>query len=1038
MNATANRSVGRRRKVAVVTVCAAIIAGVGGWYTWAEWQGMQAPVTAPVVQSTRPDIRKPEATTIVEVVPTPRIPPGIGPIDGIPINIGTVTPEMDSIKRTVTLRHLSGRADPVSMSNPKIDIKTRQGRHTTAPIVLTEDGSCFTESADADTDGTYCSFTIEWTPGREETLEGTFMARIEPYVSQQMRQNAKTLDDVPGGWQGYTMEVPIVGLSEPEPPEANVRTDPQALGWGTETTEATERKVTIIVENRKVDIGEIIVFPSTDTISLVEGRHGTCSNRTLEATSKRNAECAMKLLWKPGQGTLVLNHELVIPWRETPKEGTRISDFRNETVVRMTGRGIFIDPHAGGVATIGIEPEVVDLNTTTKGQASTPRRIKMTVTGRPTVIETINVTPRANAAGLRATDTSECVRTHVPGEQTRVSWCFITLQIAADAPAGSFDDKAIEVIWAHARSEDHGRAKDRYISEFNATWEVKDESAPRTQVIAEGMLEASHTAIDFGTVKEGRYEQRITLTNTRTEPSELQILRASVESTSLDARKGSSVDAVGCTGLDSGKLESNDFCDVRVTWKAEQAATLDARVEVVWETSKGRHRLEIPLNGAIEKDTLKAPPDIPSTQAQAPRTMSRKELARERARATAARPALGGGIGVVEMSMETLRALDPANARRLRIIDQDLSSIGVQWSDSSRPVDLGTVIIENVPIHIVVTHRVNAAFGGPVTAMVQRPVWGGHKRAQIIERGSRVVGYTRGVTGFSTGSGTAQEEESEQGGQPSLQAGARLDVEWRYLMRPDGSAFNVEGELATGDLMGQRGLPVILDPYEWERYIAMVGNAGLRALAILASPQKQLVKTIITAENGETREGFEHIPTNKELAAREIVDSVRDVSVVMQMLTTPQPSVVLPAGTRGVLSPTRGLRLIPITEVPIERATVPGSAEAAELANEIERQSRGLETAGAPSPEQAATQEDTAKNEQEQGHLEDFQRPPAGFDAAANRAQGPTADQPSWLGQAQQAGVTTMEDTDPRPAPREAPLPTPRRRATTQPDWATQ
>ena len=467
--------------------------------------------------------------------------------------------------------------------------------------------------------------------------------------------------------------------------------------------------------------------------------------------------------------------------------------------------------------------------------------------------------------------------------------------------------------------------------------------------------------------------------------------------------------------------------------------------EIVWKTGTTRHRLDIPVKGnvpapkpTVEED-LANPPTVvaPAPQAQPARKMiGAQELARRRARAAMTQPSLKGGVGVVEMDTQTLASLDPASARRLRIIDENLETIGVQWSQSARPVDLTAVIIENAPIHVVITQRVNAAYGGPVTAMVQKPVWGGHGRARVIERGARVIGYTRGITGFGTASGNRTKGNTNVG--TATVGGARLNVDWKYLMRPDGAAFNVQGEIATGDLMGAQGLPVILDPYEWERYIAIIGNAGIRALSILASPEKQLVKTITTTETGETKEGFEHIPTQNELAALEIVTGLKEATLVMQALTTPQPAIVLPAGTRGVLSPLRGLVLKPITEVPRENeGIVPGSMAAEELAQEIARKNNGMRTR---SPQEIAKEEE----EEERGtgqnteNMEEFQRPPESFERTRDRITNAPQSDPDWREQAQEHGVEVMSANPTLGTGNGQPLPAPRKPAeeTTVPAWA--
>ena len=1051
-----NKEGGAKGRLLAVAIVLAGLGGGAAWWTWEDWTAREsAPAQTEREEQSADETPDQGITPTVQIVPVPRIAPTIAPSDGTPVQLGTVPPYADGVRRTITLRHVSGRADPISMSAPKVSVAQKEGSYTTSPSIVTEEDNCFSASSTPESDGTYCRFTIEWDPRPDEELRATVRTRIEAYVTQQMRADAPTLADVPGGWEGYDLEIEIVGASAPAPAPAQLRAEPASVRWPEGVAKEARMSVTLLAENRVIETGKIFIFPKTDTVQIIDGRHGSCANKRMVPNAEEPGRCTLNLQWAPTREVPELDHELVIAWREPARENGEEEAADRETVVKMTGLTVFADPEKAEPPQIEFEPGEVAFESIESGTRSTKRRVKMTVSRAAAVIEAIAPTPDAQSEGLRTSETGECTGTHVPGTETSAAWCFFNVEVEAGQRAGEFANRHIEIIWSAGRGTGKGEGLDRYILELPVSWQVHPAGEEAPEQTFAGVLESSHAAIDFGTTETGRLEKRVTLENSAEQKSQLTILRVALESERGEWREGAAVNASGCTEVEGGRLREGQFCDIRITWEAEPGAELKATAEIMWETQGKRQRLDVPLSGAVPapevetpepEPTLADPPPVPEATPK-PEPIGPLELARRRARAAMVKPGLSQGAGVVEMDLQRLAEIDPERARRLRILDENLRPIGVEWSESGRPVDLTAVVVENTPIHIVITQRVNAAYGGPVTAMVQRPVWGGHSRARVIERGARVIGYTSGITGVSTGGALPTGGEGEGQGGPvtapvgSTQVGgARLNVDWRYLMRPDGAAFGLAGEIATGDLMGAQGLPVILDPYEWERYIGIVGNAGIRALGILASPKRRLVKTVKTTQSGESVEGYEHIPTQEELAAKEIVDGLRQATLVMQALTTPQPAVVLPAGTRGVLSPLRGLVLTPITALPVEEVLVPGSEDAQALADEIAKSHDAMQTR---SPDQDKKEEGDGAAPAPAGGAEappaqegtpEFQRPPDAVYRAGDRISNAPGADPAWRERAQEQGVLLMDEHE--EVGREA-LPLPRREpAGQQPAWA--
>ena len=481
-----------RTKMLVVTLALAAVGGGTLWWTWEDWAGRPGAgktneSTVTIGQRLEQGIRP-----TVNIVPVPRIAPEIVPAQGIPVQLGTTPPYTDGVRKTVTLRHISGRADPMSMGMPKIDVVQKSGTYTTSPTILTEEGNCFSTSSEPDKNGTYCSFTIHWDPKPNEELKATIRSRIEAYVTQEMRVQAQALADVPGGWEGYELEIEIVGASAPEPAPAQVRSEPTQMVWPEGISKTTRMNVTVVAENRVVETGRIIVFPKNENIKIIEGRHGSCANKRMIPTIEP-ARCALEIEWTPTDEALTLNHELVIAWEEPSKKGERPEQEapKRETIVKMTGRGIFIDPDEKGEAEITFDPEQVTFESIATNTRSTTKRVRVTVTGSPTVIEEITPEPTAKAEGLLVVNTEDCKRTHVPGKVTGNSWCFINVEVQGRGRTGDFFDRKIEVIWNLASSGARSEGIDRYITSLPISWKIHAAGEDQPEATTAGILVSS-------------------------------------------------------------------------------------------------------------------------------------------------------------------------------------------------------------------------------------------------------------------------------------------------------------------------------------------------------------------------------------------------------------------------------------------------------------------------------------------------------------------------------------------------------------------
>nr|WP_247897327.1 TrbI/VirB10 family protein [Azospirillum argentinense] len=117
---------------------------------------------------------------------------------------------------------------------------------------------------------------------------------------------------------------------------------------------------------------------------------------------------------------------------------------------------------------------------------------------------------------------------------------------------------------------------------------------------------------------------------------------------------------------------------------------------------------------------------------------------------------------------------------------------------SSQPVDLSRTVLQDTPIPLVLTRSVNSQIGGPVTAMVERDVYGADGKTVVIPAGSTMHGRYEGMRRGET----------------------RLRTEFTRLVRAvDHAQFDLRASPGVGaDLMGRAGLVDDLNQRVAERY----------------------------------------------------------------------------------------------------------------------------------------------------------------------------------------------------------------------------
>ena len=219
------------------------------------------------------------------------------------------------------------------------------------------------------------------------------------------------------------------------------------------------------------------------------------------------------------------------------------------------------------------------------------------------------------------------------------------------------------------------------------------------------------------------------------------------------------------------------------------------------------------------------------------------------------------------------------------------TNLGFGRSISSLRVDMSNMITLDKPIPAIFARSVVSIDednrGVPVTAIVERNIYGDTGRNVIIPAGSRVIGLMDDDNSarFDKGSG-----------------GIKLNFSWDRIIRPDGIAFDIRGS-RTGDAEGRGGGVVgYVDEQIIKKYgVPLVGTVATSAIAYMMAANEDEAKN-------------SNIETSKQQAAsdsrqnflekmNEILDKIIEEKEQIRAVT------YVPAGTRAIIYPMRDLWL---------------------------------------------------------------------------------------------------------------------------------
>lgn len=211
------------------------------------------------------------------------------------------------------------------------------------------------------------------------------------------------------------------------------------------------------------------------------------------------------------------------------------------------------------------------------------------------------------------------------------------------------------------------------------------------------------------------------------------------------------------------------------------------------------------------------------------------------------------------------------------------------WSDiypnkaiSTLRVDMSNMITGDKPIPAVLARSVISLGEAPVTAIVERNVYGDQGRNVIIPAGSRIIGGMQS-------SGNASRLDNASGG-------TKLDISWERIIRPDGIAFSITNA-KTGDAQGRGGGALgYLDEQLVKKYgLRLAGTVATSAIAymIAANEDAAANSQVETSKQQSAQDSREKFLENMQAIMDEIVQNKQNIESV----------TYIPVGTRIIVYP---------------------------------------------------------------------------------------------------------------------------------------
>ncbi len=215
--------------------------------------------------------------------------------------------------------------------------------------------------------------------------------------------------------------------------------------------------------------------------------------------------------------------------------------------------------------------------------------------------------------------------------------------------------------------------------------------------------------------------------------------------------------------------------------------------------------------------------------------------------------------------------------------DKDWSSLGVEKSISSWPVDMSRVILQGRAIPAVLARSIDTRNADSnALAIVETNIYAEEGRNILIPAGSQLIGtYSDGNSGSN--------------------GVAKVNISWQRLIRPDGVAFNLMSS-PSGDAMGRGGIAAYLDRQLFQKYghslLGTIAESMFLQAYQMTSPDSDKVVSS-TSEDGQQEQTMTEAQKTREEIRKLWLEQMEAISQELISEFTQQPPVLyVPIGTR--------------------------------------------------------------------------------------------------------------------------------------------
>lgn len=219
---------------------------------------------------------------------------------------------------------------------------------------------------------------------------------------------------------------------------------------------------------------------------------------------------------------------------------------------------------------------------------------------------------------------------------------------------------------------------------------------------------------------------------------------------------------------------------------------------------------------------------------------------------------------------------------------------GIGRSISTLRVNMDNMITGDKPIPAVLARSLISLGEAPITAIVERNIYGDSGRNVIIPAGSRIIGGLQAAEGNSRFDGTS--------------GGVKMEIAWERIIRPDGIAFLLApGRTRTGDAQGRGGGALgYVDEQLVKKYtLPIVGTMVTSAITYMMAADEDNTGEVENSKQQAASDARQQFMEKMDQILQEIIDSKSEI----------EPVTFIPAGTRVIIYPMQDLWLRSTKEI---------------------------------------------------------------------------------------------------------------------------